>query len=128
MTDLIDEMHMATELLGSDFAAICARYGAPIRCEHERGVLRLVYEGESEQLGGTVDLVDGVVVAMRGTLHGSRHWHRGQEMVGQPVEAVLPKLGKPRRTVLLGDSTRLEFAQYAITVHEGLVACVVPRD
>tara|TARA_R110002096_G_scaffold1645_18_gene8659 strand:- start:1480 stop:1875 length:396 start_codon:yes stop_codon:yes gene_type:complete len=114
-------------LLGSDLAAICARYGAPIRCEHERGVLRLLYEGDDAHPShGSVELADGVVVSVAGELEGSRHHGSGQEMVGWPVEVVLPRLGKPQRCVQLGDNTRFEFARWAITVHEGTVACVVP--
>ena len=51
----------------------------------------------------------------------------GQEMVGWPIEVVLPRLGKPDRTVALGDSACLEFEHYTVTIHEGTVACVVPR-
>jgi len=114
-------------LLGSDFAAICARFGAPIRCEHEQGILRLVYEGEDgEKSRGQVELMDGVVTSVAGELHGKVRRGGDQNMVGWPVELVLPKLGKPLRTVQLGDNTQFEFAQCVVTAHEGTVACVVP--
>lgn len=114
-------------LLGSDLAAMCARYGAPIRCEHERGILRLMYEGHDVGTSqGSVEMADGVVVSVVGSFAGSRHHDCGQEMVGWPVEVVLPRLGKPKRSVQLGDNTRFEFARWTVTVHQGTVACVVP--
>ncbi|MGK0201731.1 MAG: hypothetical protein ACI9S9_000791 [Planctomycetota bacterium] len=61
MTDPRDEA-----LLGADLAAICARYGAPIRCEHERGILRLMYEGDDGGAShGSVEMADGVVHSAR---------------------------------------------------------------
>lgn len=114
-------------LLGADLAAVCARFGAPVRCEHEHGVLRLVYAGEDGQPSrGQVELVDGVVTAVAGDLHGAGRRGDDQNMVGWPVESVLPKLGKPLRTVQLGDNMRFEFPTCVVTAHEGTVACVVP--
>ncbi|HIE70769.1 MAG TPA: hypothetical protein EYP98_11680 [Planctomycetes bacterium] len=114
-------------LLGSDFAAICARFGAPMRCEHEQGVLRLVYgDAEGKPPRGEVELVDGVVTSIAGQLDGAIRRGGEQNMVGWPVELVLPKLGKPLRTVQLGDNTRFEFRTCIVTVHEGTVVCVVP--
>lgn len=122
MTDTTDET-----LLGSDLAAMCARYGAPIRCEHERGILRLMYEGKDVGTSrGFVEIADGVVVSIAGSFASSRHHDCGSEMVGLPVEVVLPGLGKPMRSVRLGDNTRFEFARWTVTVHEGTIACVVP--
>lgn len=119
----------ATEqtLLGSDLAAICARFGAPIRCEHEQGILRLVYAGEQgDESRGQVELMDGVVTAIAGRLQGPLRRGGDQNMVGWPIESVLPNLGKPLRTVQLGDNTQFEFAHCVVTAHEGTVACVVP--
>ena len=120
-------------LLGSDLAEITARYGAPIRCEHDRGILRLMYEGADAGASagvsqGAVEMADGVAVSIVGDMDGSRPHEPGQEMVGWPIEVALPRLGRPKRTVQLGDNTRLEFARWAITVHEGTIACVVPMD
>lgn len=130
MTDQIQEsaeMRGEQTMLGSDLATIAARYGAPDRCEHEHGILRLMYEGEEAGAHpGAVEMADGVVVSIAGHPSGSRDPDGGHGMVGYPVEVVLPRLGRPKRTVQLGESTRLEFARWAITVHEGTVACVVP--
>lgn len=126
MTHLTNDTPSNESLLGSDFAEICARYGAPMRCEDEPGVLRLVYGGDDETPRGQVELMDGVVTAVAGKFGGAIRRGGEQNMVGWPVEAVLPQLGKPLRTVELSGSTRFEFAHCAVTAHEGTVACVVP--
>lgn len=126
MTDTADKT-----LLGADFAAVCERYGAPLHCEHERGVLRLAYEGvDGGEVHGAVQLVDGVVTSLAPSIRRSQkprtdREHSDRGMVGAPIEFVLPQLGKPVRSVALGDSQRIEFAHCVVTVHEGTVACVV---
>ncbi|MCB9877222.1 MAG: hypothetical protein H6835_06420 [Planctomycetes bacterium] len=114
-------------LIGADFAAVCARFGAPRGCLHEDGALLLAYETVGgDVVLGAVQLVDGVVTVARDDLRRSAEPCCGQDLVGRPVERVLPQLGPPRGIELLGDSTRYVFADREVTVHEGVVACVVP--
>ena len=113
-------------LLGSDFAAVCARYGAPLGCSHEEGLLRLTYLGaDGNAVEGAVELADGVVATehdgLRPTPSGS-----GDRCVGQPIECILPRLGAPERVVTSDDCTRLEFADCIVTVYGGVIVCVVP--
>jgi hypothetical protein len=114
-------------LIGCDFAAVCASYGAPLACRHERGVLYLQYESAGGAPFDAVQLVDGVVVAVADAIRRSATPCCGQEFVGRPIEQVLAALGRPLATINIGDSTQIEFADRVVTVHEGTVACIVPK-
>ena len=120
-------LHPATDtLVGSDFAAICARYGAPLACRQERGVLFLIYAGFDGREFEAVQLVDGVVVAVADRIVRSERECSGQQLVGQPVELALAARGKPDRMLAMGDCVQLDYDDCVVTVHEGTVACVVP--
>ena len=109
-------------LVGSDFAAVCERYGAPLGCHYEDGTLRLAYRMRfGGVMEGAIEMVDGVVVTETPWIRRSDRKCCRQEMVGQPVEQVLPPLGKPRRSEVMGESTRLVYADCVVTVHEGTV-------
>ena len=115
-------------LVGGDFAAVCARFGAPLSCRHEAGVLRLTYADDSGQpVDGAVQMVDGVVTAVADSICRSPRECCGQALIGRPVELVLPALGQPLAVEQLGESTRYVYADREVTAHEGTVACVVPR-
>ena len=91
------------------------------------GALLLAYETVSgDVVLGAVQLVDGVVTVARDDLRRSAEPCCGQDLIGRPVERVLPQLGPPRSIEQLGDSARYVFADREVTVHEGVVACVVP--
>lgn len=114
------------ELLGSDFAAVRARYGAPLGCSHEEGVLRLTYLGaDGNAVEDAVELVDGVVATEREGLQPTPAGI-GDRCVGQAIECILPRLGAPERVVSSEDCTRLEFADCVVTVYSGVIVCVVP--
>jgi len=113
-------------LLGSDFAAVRARYGAPLGCSHGEGVLRLTFLGpDGNAVDGAIELADGVVVTevdgLQPTPRGS-----GDRCVGESIECILPRLGAPDRVVSSEDCTRLEFADCIVTVYGGVIVCVVP--
>jgi len=112
-------------LLGLDVAAICERFGAPSGCEHEAGVLRLVYGETGAEALGHVEMVDGVVTHVAGDLDRSVRRGGDQDLVGWPVEAVASRFGRPLLIERVGDNTRLEFARAVVTAHDGTVACVV---
>ena len=116
-------------LLGSDFPAVCARYGAPLGCTHDGGVLRLAYllEDGSEQ-PSAIELVDGVVTSVAPGIERSPQACCGQELVGLPIEQALPELGPVRGSAAMRDSTELIFDTCVVTVHEGTIACVVPHS
>ena len=114
-------------LIGSDFAAVCACYGAPLSCRHERGVLYLQYESATGMPFDDVQLDDGVVVAVADAIRRSATPCCGQDLVGLPIEQALAALGRPLATTAFGDSTQVEFADRVVTVHEGTVACIVPH-
>ena len=119
--------HADETLLGADFAAVHARYGAPLGCEHDRGVLRLTYLGDDgNAVAGAIELADGVAVAVADGIRPSPRGTDGDRFVGEPIERVLPRTGAPQRSATFGDCVRLTFADCEITTYEGIVACVVP--
>ena len=115
-------------LIGSDFAAVCARFGAPLDCRCAHGVLYLAYQGvDGRRIDDAVQLADGVIVAVADGIRRSATPCCGQELVGATIERALAVLGPPQSTEHLGDSVRLWFADRVVTTHEGVVACIVPR-
>lgn len=121
-------METTGSLIGSDFAAVCARYGAPLDCRCANGVLYLAYEGvDGRRIEDAVQLADGVIVAVADGIRRSATACCGQDLVGAPAERALAALGAPLRTEHLGESSRLEFADRIVTVHQGTIACIVPR-
>src|SRR5690606_29849095 len=105
MTYPIDQDLGDDNLLGCDVASVYARFGAPVSCEHDHGILRLMYESpDTHEARGSVELADGVVMSIAGSLSRSRRHanvpasdrqcrpkrrsDHGQEMVGRPVESV----------------------------------------
>ncbi len=123
MTDALET------LVGADFAAVCERFGAPLGCSQDGAVLRLDYpDANGRPLRSAIELVDGVVAAMRPGIAPSGRPCRFRHLVGGPIEDALGELGRPERIETVGESTRVEFAQCVVTVHEGLVACIAPRQ
>lgn len=113
-------------LLGSDFAAVCARYGAPLGCSHEEGVLRLTYLGaDGNAVPDGIELVDGVVATERDGLQPTPAGS-GDRCVGESIECILPRLGAPKRIASSEECTRLEFEHCIVTVYAGVIVCVVP--
>jgi hypothetical protein len=126
MSTPLDETPLDQPLIGGDFAAVRARYGAPLGCSHEEGVLRLTYLGpDGNAIDGAIELTDGVVATEHVGLHPTPTGS-GDRCVGQPIECILPRLGAPDRVVSRDDCTRLEFADCVVTVYGGVIVCVVP--
>ena len=111
----------------SNVGAVLARYGAPLGCSEQGGVLRLSYLGaDGNAVADAVQLADGVVVVERQGLRATPAAADERGCLGHSIERVLPRLGAPLRVRAAGEATELEFEGLLVTVYSGVIACAVP--
>jgi len=111
-------------LLGADFTAVRARYGAPLRCANRAGVLVFAYPGRDGVIDDAVAVADGVVVRIDPGILPAPATHGVHALLGATVGEVFARFGAPRHVVRRGGACAIEFEHAVVFALEDLVVGV----